>query len=217
MTQWVGYDKDCAVVSCGFCVIPAANTCWRHCRLSWHEAALTRHNQKTPMASQSASDYRRWSVPPGGCTDDLSFIYTRQYRTHYGVVIAHFFLVYSSRTWYICNPNSNPFVCSTSHKLPRKSWLEKFVSAICIGKGVTSYFDGYPLPAICVFTAVSSAGFDWSTLLSPARGVRSRLLHGPPPRCLGRGTAWLLQWKLIRFAWMKVKDKCVYSLYWTCY
>ena len=57
MTQWVGCDKDCAVVSCDFCVIPAANACWRHCRLSWHEAALTRHNQKTPMASQSASDY----------------------------------------------------------------------------------------------------------------------------------------------------------------
>ena len=43
-----------------------------------------------------------------------------RYRTHYGVVIAHFFLVYSFRTWYICNPKSNPFVCSTSHKLPRK-------------------------------------------------------------------------------------------------
>ena len=43
------------------------------------------------------------------------------------------------------------------------------------------------------FTAVSLTGFDWSTLLSPALGVRSRLLHGPPPRCLGRGTAWLSQ------------------------
>ena len=37
------------MVSCDFCVIPAANACWRHCRLSWHEAALTRHNQKTPI------------------------------------------------------------------------------------------------------------------------------------------------------------------------
>ena len=79
------------------------------------------------------------------------------------------------------------------------SWLQKFVSAICIEKGVTSYFDGYPLPEISEFTEVSSAGFDWSTLLSPARGVRSRLLHGPPPRCLGRGTAWPSQRKLIRF------------------
>ena len=71
MTQWVGYDKDCAVVSCDFCVIPAANACWRHCRLSWHEAALTRHNQKTPMASQSASDYNIICIDWEGLRDGL--------------------------------------------------------------------------------------------------------------------------------------------------
>ena len=98
----------------------------------------------------------------------------------------------------------------------RANWLGKFVSAIWIGKGVTSYIDGYPLPDLCVFSAVSLTGFDWSTLLSPALRVRSRLLHGPPPRCLGRGTAWLSQRNLSRFERMKVQDKCVYSLYCIC-
>ena len=58
-----GYDKDNAAVSCDFCVIPAANACWRHCRASWHEAAQTRHNQKTPMESLSASDYPQMCIP----------------------------------------------------------------------------------------------------------------------------------------------------------
>ena len=75
MTQWVGCDKDCEVVSCDFCVIPAANACWRHCRLSWHEAALTRHNQKTPMASQSARHNQKTPMASQSASDYRPTVY----------------------------------------------------------------------------------------------------------------------------------------------
>ena len=35
MTWWVGYDKVCAVVSCEFCVIPAAKLAALSCELAW--------------------------------------------------------------------------------------------------------------------------------------------------------------------------------------